>query len=160
MRVKRLLKRSPTNHIHERLFAASARFAAPCASHAKRQERETAPSAEGLSCLLVEQSGGRSMRYELVNVRPDQTPAARRRTQNGPFRLETSHSPNPLAIRHVSKRKGPFCVPKCATRLRVGCLVFRISVCGRFNVASPVRTDNRELFSQVNKLNTLALVDT
>lgn len=40
--------------------------------------------------MLVEQSGGRSMRYELVNVRPDQTPAARRRTQNGPFRLETS----------------------------------------------------------------------
>lgn len=34
------------------------------------------PSAEGLSCLLVEQSGGRLMRYELVNVRPDQTPAA------------------------------------------------------------------------------------
>ena len=90
LRVKQLLKRSPTNHIHERLFAASARFAAPCASHAKRQERETAPSAERLSCLLVEQSGGRSMRYELVNVRPDQTPAARRRTQNGPFRLETS----------------------------------------------------------------------
>ena len=47
MRVKRLLNRLPTNHIHKRLFAASARFAAPGASHAKRQERETAPSAEG-----------------------------------------------------------------------------------------------------------------